>query len=111
MSVDDIPSRRIENGKGLLLMAAGMFLFSAVDTTAKFLTDSLHPFQIVWSRQLGLLAGALFLLFYHGARVLKTHHPWLQLLRGGVAACSAATWAEYIWNDDPGDDPFATEDE
>ena len=71
-------------------MASGMFLFSAADTTAKFLTDSLHPFQIVWTRQLGLFAAAVVLIAIHGPRILKTEHPWLQLLRGGVAAGSAA---------------------
>ena len=43
-------------------MAVGMFLFSAVDALAKFLTDSLHPFQIVWIRQLGLVFGTCLLL-------------------------------------------------
>jgi S-adenosylmethionine uptake transporter len=71
-------------------MAAGMFLFSAVDTTAKFLTDSLHPFQIVWTRQLGLLVVAMVLIGIHGRRILSTTHPRLQLLRGAVAAGSAA---------------------
>lgn len=71
-------------------MALGMFLFSAVDTMAKFLSESLHPFQIVWTRQLGLLVVAVFLVATRGAGLLKTGHPRLQLLRGGVAACSAA---------------------
>lgn len=71
-------------------MGAGMFLFSAVDTVAKFLTDSLHPLQIVWTRQLGLLAIAVFLVAVQGPRILSTAHPRLQLLRGAVAACSAA---------------------
>ena len=43
-------------------MAGGMFLFSAVDAMAKYMTDTMHPFQIVWIRQLGLLSGAFFLL-------------------------------------------------
>ena len=43
-------------------MACGMFLFSAVDTQAKFLTDTLHPIQIVWFRQLGLLIGVFVIL-------------------------------------------------
>ncbi len=82
--------RQNRNGAGLLLMAAGMFLFSAVDTTAKFLTDEMHPFQIVWSRQLGLLAGALILIGAQGWSVLRTTHPRLQILRGGVASLSAS---------------------
>lgn len=71
-------------------MALGMFLFSAVDTGAKFLTETLHPFQIVWTRQLGLLAGAVFLIATRGRAILVTSHPRLQLLRGAVAAGSAS---------------------
>lgn len=82
--------RQIENGKGLLLMALGMFLFAAVDTSAKYLTDSLHPFQIVWTRQLGLLMGAMFLLATQGRALLVTSHPKLQVLRGAVASGSAS---------------------
>lgn len=82
--------RRVENGRGLLMMALGMFLFSAVDTMAKFLTDSLHPFQIVWTRQLGLAAGALILIVWSAGRVIRTTHPRLQILRGTVAALSAS---------------------
>ena len=72
------------------MMGLGMFLFSAVDTGAKFLTTDLHPFQIVWTRQLGLLFIAAYLILRHGRLVLRTSRPRLQVLRGGVAACSAA---------------------
>lgn len=71
-------------------MALGMFLFSAVDTGAKFLTDTLDPLQIVWSRQLGLLAGAIFLIATQGRAILVTIHPKLQILRGAVAVLSAS---------------------
>lgn len=70
-------------------MAAGMFLFAAVDTQAKFLTITLHPLQVVWSRQLGLLVGVLILLSIRGVSVLQTRHPGLQITRGALAACSA----------------------
>lgn len=84
--------RRSESGKGIVLMALGMFLFSAVDTGAKYLTTDLHPFQIVWTRQLGLLAGAVFLVAMHGRRILVTTHPRLQVSRGLVAALSASSF-------------------
>ena len=71
-------------------MAAGMFLFSAVDALAKFLTDSLHPLQIVWIRQLGLVAGTMLLAGLYGVRIFVTAHPVLQLARGVLAAGSAA---------------------
>ena len=70
-------------------MAVGMFLFSAVDALAKFLTDSLHPFQIVWIRQLGLVFGTCLLLGMYGLRIFTTTHPVLQLGRGILAAGSA----------------------
>ena len=70
-------------------MGLGMFLFAAVDAGAKFLTDGLHPFQITWTRQLGLLSGALILIALHGPAILRTKHPRLQIARGFVAACSA----------------------
>jgi len=71
------------------MMATGMFLFSAVDTMAKFLTDGLHPLQIVWTRQLGLLVAAVFLLIWSGPKLFRTSHMTLQILRGCFAACSA----------------------
>lgn len=70
-------------------MAAGMFLFSGVDTMGKFLTETLHPIQIVWCRQLGLLLGVLFLIGLRGRSVLRSSHPKLQISRGVLAAISA----------------------
>ena len=75
--------------RGVVLMAGGMFLFSAVDTHAKFLTDSLHPIQITWSRQLGLLLGVFIIIAIKGRSVLRSVHPWLQISRGVMAAVSA----------------------
>ena len=75
--------------RGIALMAAGMFLFSGVDTMGKFLTDSLHPVQITWCRQTGLLLGVLVLLLRRGTIVLRTSHRALQVARGVLAALSA----------------------
>lgn len=66
-----------------------MFLFSALDTQAKFLTETLHPIQIAWSRQLGLLIGVFILLALRGVAVLRTQHPGLQIVRGCLTAGSA----------------------
>ncbi len=70
-------------------MAGGMFLFSAVDTHAKFLASSLHPVQITWSRQLGLLLGVFIIIAIKGRGVLRSKHPWLQIGRGAMAVFSA----------------------
>lgn len=66
-----------------------MFLFSGVDTMGKFLTDTLHPIQIVWFRQVGLLLGVIVLIALRGRSVLHSVQPKLQIARGVLAACSA----------------------
>ncbi len=73
-------------------MLGGMFLFSAVDTQAKFLTDTFHPTQIIWFRQLGLLIGVVILLCVKGPSILKTEQPKLQCTRGVLAICSAVAF-------------------
>ena len=70
-------------------MALGMFLFSGVDTMGKFLTETVHPLQIVWFRQLGLLLGVVVLIGVQGRAVLVSSNPKLQIGRGVLAACSA----------------------
>ena len=77
-------------------MLGGMFLFSAVDTQAKFLTDTFHPAQIIWFRQLGLFIGVLVLIGMKGSAVLSTRQPLLQLTRGGLAICSAVLFVYAI---------------
>ncbi|MEM6638193.1 MAG: DMT family transporter [Pseudomonadota bacterium] len=75
--------------QGIAFMALGMFIFSAVDTQAKYLTGSMHPLQIVWCRQLGLLIGVIVLISWRGPSVLRSALPWLQATRGFLAAGSA----------------------
>ena len=82
-------ARRSDSLRGIALMTLGMFLFSGVDTMGKFLTETLHPVQIVWFRQSGLLLGVLILIAMQGRSVLRTVHLKLQIGRGVLAACSA----------------------
>lgn len=84
-----VTAQRTDSMRGLALMAAGMFLFSGVDTMAKLMTESLHPIQVVWSRQSGLLLGVLGLIAWRGFGVLKSANPRLQVGRGVLAAISA----------------------
>ncbi|WP_254447976.1 DMT family transporter [Ruegeria arenilitoris] len=84
-----LPERQTDSVRGIALMAFGMFLFSAVDTMGKFLTETVHPIQIVWFRQLGLFLGVVVLISIQGTGVLSSKNPKLQIGRGALAACSA----------------------
>ncbi|MGP6087685.1 DMT family transporter [Antarctobacter jejuensis] len=78
-----------DNMRGIILMALGFFSFAACDVQAKFLTDALHPVQIVWFRQIGLALGILVILAIRGTQILRSHLPLLQIARGVTAVCSA----------------------
>jgi len=79
----------VQNLRGIGLMALGFFSFAACDVQAKFLTDTLHPVQIVWMRQLGLLFGVLVLLALRGRALLVSKLPMIQIARGVTAVASA----------------------
>ncbi len=83
-----IPSQ-MDNMRGIILMALGFFAFAACDVQAKFLTDTLHPVQIVWFRQLGLALGILVIIALRGAHILRSHLPLVQIARGVTAVFSA----------------------
>ena len=83
------PSRPPQNLRGIVLMALGFFCFAACDVQAKLLTETLHPAQIVFFRQLGLFTGIMVLLSLRGTVLLRSRLPWIQIGRGMTAVCSA----------------------
>ncbi|MDB0028264.1 EamA family transporter, partial [Alphaproteobacteria bacterium] len=84
-----------DNLVGIGLMLLSMFVFSAVDTIAKVLTTDFHPLQIVWTRQLGLVAGVFVMMALRGTSLFETKHRKL-LARGLMAALSAALFITAI---------------
>jgi S-adenosylmethionine uptake transporter len=85
-----------ENLIGVGLMLLSMFVFSAVDTIAKVLTTDFHPLQIVWTRQLGLVVGVFVMIAVRGVSLFQTNHRKLQIVRGLMAALSAALFITAI---------------
>ncbi len=83
------PPSAPDNMRALALMGLAFFIFSAVDTQAKFLTGTLHPIQVTWARQFGLFVAVLYLLARLGPSILKTQNLPLQLVRGALAGGSA----------------------
>lgn len=83
------PPSSADNLRGVVLMALGFFFFAAGDVQAKFLTDTLHPVQIVWFRQIGLALGVLVVLAMRGTSILRSRLPLLQMTRGLMAVLSA----------------------
>lgn len=77
--------------RGCLLLIAGVFCFSLLDTTAKVLVVDYPVGQLVWVRNLGGLIFVLaFALPRHGIAVFRTKHPYLQGLRGLLLVASTA---------------------
>lgn len=70
-------------------MLSGFFCFAAGDVQAKFLTETMHPVQIVWFRQIGLFMGVALFLMFKGFHHLRSAMPLLQIGRGVTATLSA----------------------
>ena len=81
---------------GIAYIALGFFVFAGVDTQAKLLTETLHPIQVVWARQSGLLFVVLLMLSMRGPAILRTDYPVLQIGRGILAALSAGLFITAI---------------
>lgn len=90
--VTGLTPRRPDNLRGLALMGLAFFVFAASDAQAKLLTGMFPPMQVVWTRQLGLLAGVLVLLALKGPAILRTGRPGMQVLRGTLAVISASAF-------------------
>ncbi|MCQ0971866.1 DMT family transporter [Paracoccus sp. TK19116] len=66
---------------GILLLLAAIFTFTLMDATAKYLTQTYHPAQVVWARFAGnmVLLALVFRTRLPGH--LKTRQPGMQFLR------------------------------
>ena len=80
--------RQSNSRRGILLMLGAMFLFAAADALAKLLTQTFHPVQIIWFRQLALVTGVMLMLGWHGRSILVTQRRALQMTRGVLAVFS-----------------------
>ena len=84
--MDNIP-------RGIAFVLLSIVFFVSLDTTAKFMTGSLDPIQVVWGRY---VFSVLLLPVMIGPRrlrlAMRTRRPWLQLLRGALLASTTATF-------------------
>lgn len=74
---------------GILLMATCMTIFPLMDAVSKLLQDRHHVAEVIFGRSLVyFLLLFPFLIYQLGFRWLTPHRPWLQVLRGTLAAAS-----------------------
>lgn len=66
---------------GILLILAAILGFTLMDATAKYLTQSYHPVQVVWARFIGNLL--IFFVIFRAAAfpLMRTRRPGLQFAR------------------------------
>ena len=61
---------------GIALMLTAMAMYMITDTTAKYLTDEVHPVQIVWSRYIFYVFYLAPVVVWYGVgRAFATSHP------------------------------------
>src|SRR5258706_11771088 len=73
--------RRVLRGIGLIMSA--VFMFSAMDTLAKFMLKSYPMSALMWARYMvHVVVMMAWLSPRMGIKLFHTSHPWLQTLRG-----------------------------
>ena len=83
-----IPDDRL---RGIGLMAVAVFLFSCLDTTAKYLSQVVSPLEVSWFRFLSHMLIALAVLRpWQHLELYRTDRPVLVALRAAtMVACTA----------------------
>jgi drug/metabolite transporter (DMT)-like permease len=78
--------------RGILLVMSAVFMFSSMDTIAKYLLRSSYPLPpLIWARYAVHMVFMLVLLAPRmGWGLVRTAHPWLQILRGMLLVVSTA---------------------
>lgn len=75
--------------RGILLMLAAVFMFSAMDTLAKHMLKSYPMAPLMWARYAVHMVVMLMLLWPRmGLQLLRTSRPGLQVLRGLLLVAS-----------------------
>lgn len=76
--------------RGILFMLTSVTFFSLMDAVAKRLSGEIDLSQILWARYGGQLLILVVLFAPRLRTLLKTQHPNLQILRGGLQLTAAA---------------------
>lgn len=87
------------HGRGIALLLGAILGFTLMDATAKHLTASYHPSQVIWARFVGNLL--IFALIFRGAMLplMRTRQPGTQLARAMMQLASVTlffTSLQYI---------------
>src|SRR5882724_9263006 len=69
--------------RGIALLMSAVFMFSAMDTLAKYMLKSYPMSALMWARYMVHVVVMVALLWPRmGMKLIHTSHPWLQILRG-----------------------------
>jgi drug/metabolite transporter (DMT)-like permease len=76
--------------RGILLVMSAVFMFSSMDTIAKYLLRTYPLPPLIWARYVVQMAFMVALLAPRmGWGLVRTSHPWLQILRGVLLVVSS----------------------
>jgi drug/metabolite transporter (DMT)-like permease len=76
--------------RGILLVMSAVFMFSSMDTIAKYLLRTYPLPPLIWARYVVQMVFMLALLAPRmGLGLVRTSHPWLQILRGVLLVVSS----------------------
>jgi drug/metabolite transporter (DMT)-like permease len=75
-------SQRSTQLRGIALLLLAILAFTLMDTTAKHLTQTYHPVQVIWMRFIANLALVMLFIGRRFGATLRSRRPMVQLFRG-----------------------------
>lgn len=78
--------------RGMILMALSTLCFACMQMLARWTSQGMHPFEIVFFRTLFAFPIFLPLFLHYGFGVLKTTRPGLQVVRGLLSTVAMITF-------------------
>jgi len=78
--------------KGILFMLASTLLAAIMNSAARHVTETVHPFELVFFRNLFAFAFVLPMLWRVGFSALKTSRPWMHVGRASLNVVNMMAW-------------------
>ncbi|MDP4797115.1 MAG: DMT family transporter [Rhodospirillales bacterium] len=78
--------------KGILFMLASTLLAAVMNSAARHVTETVHPFELVFFRNLFAFAFILPMLWRVGLGALRTSRPWMHVGRASLNVINMMLW-------------------
>jgi drug/metabolite transporter (DMT)-like permease len=90
---DSVDSDKVQSAlKGILFMLGATLLAAVMNSAARHVSQTVHPFELVFFRNLFAFAFVLPMLWRFGFGALRTNRPWMHAGRASLNVVNMMIW-------------------